>query len=321
MVNEEFDYNCHLIKFIFPNLSHNNINNLLTLNGGCMVKKFYFIMIMVLFLLIYNLSFATIMIGAKGGYFMWRPMLKDAGADWSSSVKNGTGMLAGPVISLSLTDNLAVTIAGLFGKQSSSWDMNETSGTDIIHGQYIFDAIRYDVDSALNYTLTPNIKIFAGYKYQYFNVDFKQFMMRYDNSDIKYSSIEKVTYESPSHGPALGIGLAHALNETYFITGNLSFIYFIQSSIDIKMNKNNINDGASITRTMESVTLNFKQYGLNFEPSIGAKISESIIATLGARVVWTSYTLKEDHSQMGLSKGDVWKDYLYGVFVSVVYMM
>lgn len=286
-----------------------------------MAKKFYFIMIMVLFLLIYTFSFATIMIGAKGGYFMWRPMLKDAGADWSSSAKNGTGMLAGPVISLSLTDDLAVTIAGLFGKQSSSWDMDVTSGADISHGQYIFDAIRYDIDSALNYTLTPNIKIFAGYKYQYFNVGFKQFKVVYDSlGNISYSVFEKVTYESPSHGPALGIGLAQALNETYFITGNLSLIYFIQSSIDLELNSKRI-ENPGIIPDMRSVTLNFEQYGLNFEPSIGAKISESIIATLGARVVWTSYTLKEDHSQMQLSKGDVWNDYLYGVFVSVVYMM
>lgn len=284
-----------------------------------MVKKFYFIMIMALFLLIHSMSFATVMLGAKGGYFMWRPMLKDAGADWSSSAKNGTGMLAGPVISLSLTDDLAVTVAGLFGKQSSSWDMDEISGTDT-HGQYIFDAIRYDVDSALNYTLTPNIKIFAGYKYQYFNVDFKQFVIQYSSSGVSYSSIETATYESPAHGPALGIGLATALNETYFITGNLSFIYFIQSSIDLKADGKEI-DGSGIRPYLNKETLKFVQYGINFEPAIGAKISESIIATLGARIVWTSYTLKEDHSQMQLSKGDVWNDYLYGVFVSVVYMM
>ncbi len=68
-------------------------------------------------------------------------------------------------------------------------------------------------------------------------------------------------------------------------------------------------------------TLDFVQYGINFEPAIGAKISQSVIGTLGARVVWTSYTIKKDHPQMDLSKGDVWDDFLYGIFVSIVYVM
>ncbi|NMB65605.1 MAG: hypothetical protein GYA16_12135 [Spirochaetes bacterium] len=283
-----------------------------------MLKKIYFIIFMLLFVFVNSISFATIMIGAKGGYFFWRPMLKDSGADWASSVENGSGILAGPVISLSLSDDLALTIAGLFGNQSSNWDVNGTEGSNNIHGQYTFNAKRYDIDSAINYTLTPNIKIFAGYKYQYFNVDFKQFKVGYTNV-IDFSSIEKVTYESPSHGPAVGIGLGTALNESYFITGNLSFIYFIQSSIDIKMNGKEINTTINSYSGTESI--DFVQYGINFEPAIGAKISESVIGTIGTRLVWTSYKLKEDHLQMGLKKGDVWNDYLYGVFVSVVYMM
>ncbi|MGQ9843577.1 MAG: hypothetical protein ACUVRK_08415 [Spirochaetota bacterium] len=63
------------------------------------------------------------------------------------------------------------------------------------------------------------------------------------------------------------------------------------------------------------------QYGINLEPSIGAKISQSVIGTVGARVVWTSYKLEDDHQQIKLSKGEVLNDYLYGIFVSVVYMM
>lgn len=254
---------------------------------------------------------------------MWRPMIKDSGADWASSVENGSGMLAGPVVSVSLTEDIALTVAGLFGKQSSSWETDGLEGTNNRHGQYIWDSKRYDIDSALNYTLTPNIKIFAGYKYQYFNVDFKQFKVVYANTgDINYSFIEKVTYESPSHGPAMGIGLASALNETYFVTANLSFIYFIQSSIDLKMKGKEIDDSSpEIDYYSDTETLDFIQYGVNFEPSIGAKISQSVMATLGIRVIWTRYELKDDHTLMGLNKGDVWNDYLYGAFVSVVYMM
>lgn len=49
-----------------------------------MLKKIYFIIFMLIFVFVNSISFATIMIGAKGGYFFWRPMLKDSGADWAS---------------------------------------------------------------------------------------------------------------------------------------------------------------------------------------------------------------------------------------------
>jgi len=91
-------------------------------------------------------SYATVMVGVKGGYFMWRPMMKDTGADWASSAKNGSGILAGPIISFSLTEDLALTFSGLFGNQNSSWDMDTIEGTDNVYAQYTWDAKRYDID-------------------------------------------------------------------------------------------------------------------------------------------------------------------------------
>jgi len=72
---------------------------------------------------------------------------------------------------------------------------------------------------------------------------------------------------------------------------------------------------------IRKVTLDATQFGVNFEPSVGAKISESVIGTLGARLVWTRMKEKEDHPNDYIKKGDVWNDYLYGIFVSVMYML
>jgi len=49
-------------------------------------------------------------------------------------------------MSLTLTEDLALTFAGLFGNQSSSWDMDTIEGTDNVYGQYTWDAKRYDID-------------------------------------------------------------------------------------------------------------------------------------------------------------------------------
>lgn len=131
------------------------------------------------------------MVGAKGGYFVWRPLIKDVNADWASSVKNGTGMLAGPIISLSVTKDLELTFAGLIGKQNSSWDENTMDGSNPVHAKYTWDAKRYDTDSAINYSLTPHIRIFAGYKYQYFNIEFEQFQVSYNSSGHQWSCFQK----------------------------------------------------------------------------------------------------------------------------------
>lgn len=228
-------------------------------------------------------------------------------------------MLAGPIISLSVTEDLALTFAGLIGKQNSIWDFDSIRNNNV-NAKFVWDAKRYDIDSAINYNLTPHIKIFAGYKLQYFDIEFRQIEVEYDNSSLKKAHIGKLTSESFIHGPALGMGMSATINETYFIAGNLSFIYFIQSSMDFKLNFKTI-ETSNITTESDTLNLDFIQYGLNFEPSIGAKISESVIGTLGARVVWTTCQNKDDHVQPEIRKDEKWYEYLYGVFVSISYML
>ncbi|MGQ9843578.1 MAG: hypothetical protein ACUVRK_08420 [Spirochaetota bacterium] len=68
-----------------------------------MCKKVLSAVLFLFFTSVATQSYAAVMVGAKSGYFMWRPMIKDTDADWASSAKNGSGILAGPIISLSVT--------------------------------------------------------------------------------------------------------------------------------------------------------------------------------------------------------------------------
>jgi hypothetical protein len=74
----------------------------------------------------------------------------------------------------------------------------------------------------------------------------------------------------------------------------------------------------SITTGSDSEKLEFLQWGVNVEPAIGAKISESIIGTVGVRFQWLSMEMKDDKPKMDVEKGDRFNDYLYGIFVSVM---
>ncbi len=265
-------------------------------------------------------GFSTIIVGAKGGYFIWRPFLKDISAPGMKGVKDGTGALAGPVFSLSFTDDLSLSVSGLFGAQDARWDKDMVDGTDLVHRSYSFHEKRYDIDSAINYTITPNFKIFAGYKYQFVDVNkFKEFSLWYNTTQINSAGISSMRWKSHAHGPALGIGLSYPFNETYFITSNFSVIYFFNSNYDTKSNYKEISMG-SITTGSDSEKLEFLQWGVNVEPAIGAKISESIIGTVGVRFQWLSMEMKDDKPKMDVEKGDRFNDYLYGIFVSVMYV-
>lgn len=263
-------------------------------------------------------GFSTIIVGAKGGYFVWSPFLKDISAPGMKGVKNGTGALAGPVFSLSFTEDLSLSVAGLFGTQDALWDNDRLNSGNYEHRSYTFHENRYDIDSAINYALTSNIKLFIGYKYQFVDVNkFKEFVIRYTDTGLDNAEINSMRMKSHAHGPALGIGLSYPFNETFFATSNFSVIYFFNSDYDIKENHKYITN--TIDTGSGSTTLDFLQWGVNVEPAIGAKISESIIGTVGVRFQWLSMSLKKDEGDMG-DKGDQFNDYLYGVFVSVMYL-
>lgn len=67
-----------------------------------------------------------------------------------------------------------------------------------------------------------------------------------------------------------------------------------------------------------SVKIDTRQMGVNFEPAVGFSAGESgLIFTLGLRYQWLRTEFLEEF-EPGEEIGDA-NDYLYGVFVSVLY--
>jgi len=110
-------------------------------------------------------SAAEYLIGVRGGYFIWDPYLKDL-TSMFENMDTGSGALYGPVASVILTDDLSISISGLFGSQVGEGKTEGIpNGSEYQDLKFSFNTLRIDIDSALSYRLGENIKIFGGYKF------------------------------------------------------------------------------------------------------------------------------------------------------------
>jgi len=272
-------------------------------------------------------AFATdIIVGAKAGYYIWRPFYNDLGASGMSDIDYGTGMLAGPVVSLLLSPDLTFSLAGLAGRQSTHWQSkfsNFDSDTDV-SGGYYFDTLRIDIDSALSYRLSDNLKLFAGYKLLYLSTDYKYTEVRtaVPGGAIEAIDIQDMHIITPFHGPALGVGVSLPLNDRVFVAANLSALYMI-GVFDVKKNTRHTSEpppGAFVGVDDPFEKARMQQYGLNVEPAIGFNPGGGLpIISLGLRFQWLRVRFTETRDYNG-GTDDWFDDYLYGMFVSAVYV-
>jgi hypothetical protein len=277
-------------------------------------------------------------LGVKSGYFVWRPYFVDMEGSGIEDVDEGTGFLYGPVVSLGLTDKLSFSFVGLYGKQSTYWDMNNTKmelGTTdaIATGTVWAEMTRLDLDSALNYDVFENLKIFVGYKYQYNEIHYQQtFLMTELDSGFDYDSVinQRAVFDCPAHGPALGVGLTKTLGSNFFAGANLSAIYMMSKfhfqHIDTSIYSATVIgqiDLSPFTIEAEDISYDTHQMGLNTEVSMGMSV-DPIVVTLGASFQWMRIEFLEDYVIPGTTQTPSFgwmNDYLYGIFVSVLYML
>jgi hypothetical protein len=261
-------------------------------------------------------------LGAKGGYFIWDPYLKEIGSNFKD-MKNGDGVLYGPVASVMFTQDLSFSLSGLFGKQSTHWmsvNSKEEGSSEPKTSNNSFDIKRYDIDSALSYKLSDHFKIFAGYKYQYQKVEVRSVKYSISNSTSNPTTImiEKTNVKVPYNGgPALGLGVSAPLGQRFFFASNISALYMWgKFHMDGNGWEYNISGGTWSSHP-QKVNTTVKMRGINFEPTIGGSMGDGLpIFTLGIRFQWTQVHI-EEKGGMHLEKN--WaNDYLYGVFVSVI---
>jgi hypothetical protein len=266
-------------------------------------------------------------LGAKSGYFIWKPYFKEVGAAGFDQMNEGTGVLYGPVVSLLFTPDLSLSASLLTGRQSAHWQamMDDYSATQKVTGNYSFDVTRADVDSALSYQLTDNFKMFAGYKYFYLKFKGKTTEIRTNlpGNSLAEIDVSKGDITTPFHGPALGVGFSQVLGGGYFITANISVAY-MRGYFKFGSRVSYDYDGTNLVIDPPDPPQRFdmKQIGFNFEPAVGINLGEGMpIITLGFRYQYLRLQFMEGTSGPDPMPDDWLNDYLYGAFVSVMYLL
>lgn len=289
-----------------------------------MKKKLILISQIFILLFSVNLFAMDFMIGAKGGYYVWRPFFRELDAAFMNDIEDGQGALYGPIFSLIITPDISISAAVLTGKQSAHWYSPNQYDPDLDlkkSGTYFVDTKRTDYDSAISYRIIRNLKIFVGYKYHDIKSKFTYTERRYgDNEKVVHE--QELNIKTPSHGPALGIGLSFPIGN-YFIAANISGLY-MKGELEVKgdMYSYQINpeedfeDPALGEPYKESSDI--KQLGFNFEPTIGFKAGSNFpIVTLGFRYQLLRTKFLDDF-EVAPEDGGYINDHLYGAFVSVI---
>ncbi len=294
-----------------------------------MIKRSFFLIIAFFCFISVNLYSMSFMLGAKSGYYIWKPMFSELKGGGLEDVDKGDGLLYGPVASLMITDGFSLTVSFLTGKQTKDFSEHNSykswAGTTENHiGTYNIEIKRTDIDTALSYSLMKNFKLIAGYKYQRVNMDFNATFIKVDSESI--GNI-KEKMEFPAHGPALGVGYSHAFSDTYFAAVNFSLVYMRGEWKFSSFQQDQFYpDGAgNLTYSYDTQDLgSYKtvQYGMNLEPIAGAMILDNMIVTLGFRFQWVKTDIKDKFAPGGddITPDEPLNDYIYGMFVSAIYM-
>jgi len=281
--------------------------------------------------LILLLSFALpasavdFMVGAKGGYFIWKPYFEDIGG-FFDNIDSGTGVLYGPVLSVLFTPEINLSVAGLTGTQDTYWHMDfEQEGgdpTDIRAGTYFWETRRYDIDTAISYRIS-SLKIFLGYKYQYMDSTMIYTEIRPQPAADPDLYHDKMTLTTMSNGPALGLGYSYILGKGAFTSLNVSGLYML-GYFDVVTDFHYEYDGGTYTFNDEynaPVKVDTAQAGINVEMSLGyVPEGTGLVFTLGGRFQWLSTKFQDLSEEEKADLGtETMHDYLYGIFVSVLY--
>ena len=283
---------------------------------------------------LHNAFAMDFIIGAKGGYYEWNPWIKYINADILENIDTGSGVLYGPVLSFIFNPEMSISFAALTGKQTVHWYSENYNYTHYL-GPVLStssagsaDYKRTDIDTAFSYRIMRDFKLFIGYKYQSIDIIIKSMIRRSETGadTIEYIELGEYEIETPAHGPAVGIGYTMTFDKGYFIAVNLSGLY-MYGKFDVKKldtiqydaTTGNLNDPIPIYKG-EPDSLDIRQHGFNLEPTIGKIIDNNkIILTLGVR--YQLLRTKFIETDPNLKPKEEWmNDYLYGIFVSVLFV-
>lgn len=160
------------------------------------MKKFFIKTILPLILMLpvvqTQLNAADISAGATCWYTQWK-------YDWKGSVPidHDPDFLYGPVLTVGVTPDMNLSFVFLYGKFQQN-----------AYGAKYTDLNRYDSDLALNYKISPMLKLFAGAKF----------------IGIKWSDGDHY-----AAGPGVGLSAVIPVAGNFFLLGNFSALYLYGS--------------------------------------------------------------------------------------------
>ncbi|HQO00959.1 MAG TPA: hypothetical protein PLI62_01735 [Spirochaetota bacterium] len=266
-------------------------------------------------------------IGAKGGYYVWKPFIRDIPGNEFSTLESGTGALAGPILGISFTNDITLSLSGLFGQQTAQWNVNNAYRAEDNDYQSLtcyMQEQRYDIDTALSYQVIQGLRVFIGYKYQYLEVDYIKTRRTAENATMMGLEEDKMVFEIPLHGVAFGGSYAAPITDLYFFSVSLSGIV-MRGKFKVTEYEMEYNTGTSTaiagTSGSGSQSFDMQQMGFNFEPAIGIRTGGPII-TLGMRYQYLRSQFYNQEATSNDGPSDNWmNDHLYGVFMSVMFVL
>lgn len=239
-------------------------------------------------------SGTTISIGPSVWYAWWQPAFesqyKGGNVSMSSNREfdiNST-FLIGPAVSVLF--NPYWSVSGLYMwtnryNASSSYidiDMDERIQSDI-------NITKYDLDITINYTLTPSMRIFLGFKRQGYEYSSHTINISLSSGLVTQDFIEEAT--TVSTGPGAGMSYTMLLSETMFISVSASLTY-----MDTKM-KTEIREEA------------YDTYGGNSSISLFYRPKDSpVTLSAGLRVQYLKHILRPGDSK---PEGYITEDFSY----------
>lgn len=286
-----------------------------------MKMKKYLLTIFLVLLVSHPSYSADFIVGVKSGLYIWEPYIKDIDASGFNQIDKGTGVLYGPVFSALFTEDLSVSLALLTGKQSAYWSpWYDSWEGQYLAGTYYFESKRVDMDAAVSYRVMPNLKVFGGYKLQYIKSVLNYTELRTDSGgNINELGLTNTELDTPSQGPAIGLGVSYPFGKGFFTAANVSGLYMRG---EFKLKGNRSVSYSSFTTTNTSTKFDFSLdttlLGLNLEPSVGFRAENGLMFTLGVRFQWLKTSYEDNFPGETKPLPDA-SDFLYGVFISILY--
>jgi hypothetical protein len=139
-------------------------------------------------------------VGVSAGVATWYNEWKMQGNDYVDPA-----FMYGPVLGLDLAKDWSLNSVFLMGNYHIT-----PPGQEL----YYF---RYDSDTTLNYSILKWLKVFGGFKYMRYDMDF--------TNEKMYVPFEDHKGKYYAYGPGLGFGVTIPLTDSLFVLGNFSGLY------------------------------------------------------------------------------------------------